>query len=269
MKILERSVTPKTGNLDACEDGIVVCDGYVAVIDGATDKTGARYRGLTGGRHVMLVLSDAIPRLPPSADAYAVAGALTDAVAEGLPGNLSPELRPSASVTLFSAARREVWQIGDVGFWYQGLAQRQERKQVDLINTAMRVALLKAEMLDGAAAEQLAAHDPGREVILPLLTRQALFANTLRAGTLAYAAIDGRPVPHELIRVVGVPSPITELVLASDGYPAILPSLAESESHLKTLLAADPLCVDELAGTKAVKPGHSSYDDRSYLRLEI
>ncbi|MET9544554.1 hypothetical protein ABZY36_04445 [Streptomyces sp. NPDC006627] len=269
MEIIERSVIPKAGDLDQCEDGIAVCAHFAAVLDGATDKTGERYEGRTGGRHVMLALSDAVPRLDPGADAYEAVRFLTAAVADALPDDLSPEERPNASATVYSAARREVWQVGDVGYWYEGLDPKPKRKRVDRINAALRAAILKAELLRGASAEDLAADDPGREAIMPLLTRQALFANNLRAGELAHGVLDGQPVPDELVAVTPVPVGITELVLASDGYPYLLPTLVDTESRLKTLLAEDPLCMDGLAGTKAYRPGQESFDDRAYLRLGI
>ena len=52
MRVVERFLAAKTGS-DAdpdCEDAIVVTDGLCAVIDGATDKTGRRIDGISGGR---------------------------------------------------------------------------------------------------------------------------------------------------------------------------------------------------------------------------
>ncbi|WP_231954516.1 hypothetical protein [Actinoplanes derwentensis] len=69
--------------------------------------------------------------------------------------------------------------------------------------------------------------------------------------------------------VRSVPEDVTELVMASDGYPVIGRTLAESESVLADLLERDPWCVRELAGTKGVLAGQTSFDDRAYLRLRI
>jgi hypothetical protein len=66
-----------------------------------------------------------------------------------------------------------------------------------------------------------------------------------------------------------VPEEIDELVIASDGYPFIGETLAASESELARLLAIDPWCVAELAGTKGVRPGQVSFDDRAYLRVRL
>ncbi|MFF2652223.1 hypothetical protein [Streptomyces sp. NPDC058045] len=269
MLTIECSVIPKSGDADLCEDGFTTGSHFAAVVDGATDKTGARFDGLTGGRFVMRTITDAIPSLSPDSDAQTAVTALTRAVAASLPEELPADIRPSASVTIYSALRREVWQVGDVGFWFKGLPHQQPRKEVDRINASMRAAVLKAELLRGTTEQELARTDPGRSAILPLLRRQSSFANNPKAGRLAHAVIDGRPVPGKLVTVRQVPDHITEVVLASDGYPAILPTLADAESHLDTLLAQDPLCMGELMGTKGVSPGNTGFDDRTYLRLAV
>jgi hypothetical protein len=269
MDVLEQSVVPKSGDASACEDGIVVTARFIAVIDGATDKTGRRFGDMTGGRYVMSRLRDLLPEVPSDADAWSAVRRLSEALDTDLGAGLAPEDRPGAAITVYSRARHEIWQVGDVGYWFHGLSPVPDRKEVDRVTVAMRGAVLRAELLRGTPADELAAADPGRQAIMPLLTRQTLFANNSAAGDLAYGVIDGRPVPRELVRVRSVPDGAREIVLASDGYPQILPSLAESESCLKEMMAADPLCIGPLAGTKAVAPGHLGYDDRAYVRFTV
>lgn len=268
MRAVEQSVVPKLGDPELCEDGIVCTGAFAAVVDGATDKSGRRYDGLTGGRLAMLVLCDAVAALPVRATMREAVAFLTGALADHLPGDL-PFERPSAAVTIYSAARRELWQVGDVGFWFPGSTAPPADKRVDAAAVAMRTAILRAELLLGRTVAELAADDVGRAAILPLLRRQAVFANNPAAGGLAFAVIDGRPVPPGLIRAIPVPGDVTELVLASDGYPAIRPTLAATEAHLRGLLDVDPLCIGPLAATKGLAPGALGYDDRSYLRVHL
>jgi hypothetical protein len=271
MRVVEQYVAAKSGDPEKCEDGVVVTPHFAAVIDGATDKTGRRFGGTSGGRFVMLVLAETVRSLPPDIDAGGALDALTAAVAARLPAGLPPEDRPAAAATLYSAARHEVWQIGDVGFKFAGRPAVLPRKEVDLLNVRMRAAILRAELIRGATVDQLAAKDVGREAIMPLLTRQVFFANaeSPEAGDLAYAVLDGRPVPKALVHVVPSPPDTSELVIASDGYPEVFGTLSDTETHLKVLLAEDPLCIRELAGTKGVALGNDSFDDRAYLRLEL
>jgi glycerophosphoryl diester phosphodiesterase len=71
------------------------------------------------------------------------------------------------------------------------------------------------------------------------------------------------------VTVHRLPDHESQLVIASDGYPRILPTLKACEESLACLLARDPMCVGPLRGTKGITPGHSSYDDRAYLRLQV
>ena len=258
MEVVERFVLGKWADPARCEDAIVVTGGHAAVVDGATDITGRRYDGVSGGRWAMAACVAAIRALPAGIGADAAVEALTRAFsARTEPANE----RPSASVTIYSAARREVWQVGDVGFRAAGMPGRPPRKRVDDVAAAFRAAVIAAE----AAAGTLGADDPGRLAARALIGRQGFLRNT--PGPYGFAAIDGRPIPRSLVVVREVPP--GELVIASDGYPVLEPSLAASEATLARLLERDPWCVDELRGTKGLAEGQVSFDDRAYLRLIV
>jgi len=271
VKIVEEFLAAKTGNGSDCEDGIVVTEGFAAVIDGATDKTGRRFRRVRGGRFAMLACADAIRSLDPVADVGAALLHLSATLAGRLPDTLGPGERPTAVLAVYSRARQEVWQIGDVCFWHPGLAEGgiRRRTTVDRYATDIRVAVLQAELANGADPAALARNDPGREAIIGLLRHQDIFCNNLGAGEWVYPAINGRMVPLDLVTVYHVPPGVTELVMASDGYPRVLSTLKASEQELARLLASDPLCMGPLRGTKAVAPGNISFDDRAYLGLAL
>jgi hypothetical protein len=256
VEIVEQFVAGKVAGY--CEDAVVVTGGHAAVIDGATDVTGRR-----GGLLAMTACRDALHKLPATVEAARAVAALTRELAGRLDPTLPAAERPSASVTVFSAARREVWQVGDVGFWHPGLPPEQPRKLIDEIAARFRAAFLAAEWAAGKTDDQ----DTARPVLRELIARQGALRNTV--GPYAYAGVDGRPVPPELVVVHPVPADVTELVLASDGYPVIHPTLAGTESALSGLLAVDPWCVRQLLGTKGTMPGQASYDDRAYLRLSL
>jgi hypothetical protein len=267
VRVVEQFVRGKLDDPSLCEDAVVVTPGFAAVVDGATDVSGRSYAGVTGGRWAMLACVDAIQGLPPEADAETAVAALSAELANRIDPATPVAERPSASVTLFSAARREVWQVGDVGFRWAG-RPAPPRKRVDEIAVAFRVAVVAAEVAAGTISlNAMTGDDPGRAAARPLLARQGFFRNT--PGPYGYAAVDGRPVPGSLMVVRPVPSHVRELTIASDGYPVIENTLAESEATLTRLLARDPWCVGELAGTKGVRPGQVSFDDRAYLRLSL
>lgn len=261
MEVVERFVVGKHNDPALCEDAVVVTAGHAAVVDGATDVSGRAYDGVSGGRWAMAACVDAIRELPPECDAGTAVDALTRELARRVDPALPAAERPSASVTVYSARRREVWQVGDVGFRCAGQRAGEERprKRVDEIAAAFRAAVLAAERAAGHVWDG----DPGREAARALIRRQGALRNT--PGPYGFAAVDGRPVPRSMVVVRSVPP--GELVIASDGYPVIEETLAASEATLAGLLARDPQCVGELLGTKGVADGQVSFDDRAYLRL--
>ena len=58
------------------------------------------------------------------------------------------------------------------------------------------------------------------------------------------------------------------VVLASDGYPLLRPTLQQSEQDLDRLLKEDPQCCRLYESTKGLKPGNKSFDDRTYVRFQ-
>jgi hypothetical protein len=96
-----------------------------------------------------------------------------------------------------------------------------------------------------------------------------MFCNNSGAGDWAYAALNGKPIDFSLVNIRPVPRDVGTIVITSDGYPLALPTLEASEDLLDRLLTQDPLCIGPLLGTKGVSPGNVSYDDRSYLKIEI
>ena len=61
----------------------------------------------------------------------------------------------------------------------------------------------------------------------------------------------------------------SSIVLASDGYPVLKGTLAESERELSEILKNDPLCYKVYCSTKGLKKGNVSFDDRSYIRFSL
>ena len=102
------------------------------------------------------------------------------------------------------------------------------------------------------------------------------------------AVIDGFPISRERVKVVSLNTPQKKveqqvstdvsdtlahsaraIVLASDGYPFLKPTLSESEEALAHLIAHDPQCTHEFIATKGLVEGNKSFDDRTYVRFQI
>lgn len=288
MKIIESSIIGKKSP-EACEDGMVVTDDFIAVIDGSTSKTPKHLNpDMKNGRYAMMLISEYI-REELKADAsvddfcQGVTAYIYNKVYEklGVEERLKehPEERLTASAILYSRTRNEVWMVGDcqaiiAGKLYEnGKPYEQEiaRKRVELIEQGLSPA-------------------EARKQIEPLLIK-AMFSGQNQT----YTVIDGFPIYREGVKVVSVsdscsvqdsvpasdsvpcsdsasasdtiPSSSFEIVLASDGYPFLKPTLAASEAALAEQIANDPQNIHSFIATKGIVEGNKSFDDRTYIRF--
>ena len=288
MKIIESSIIGKKSP-EACEDGMVVTDDFIAVIDGSTSKTPKHLNpDMKNGRYAMMLISEYI-REELKADAsvddfcQGVTAYIYKKVYEklGVEERLKehPEERLTASAILYSRTRNEVWMVGDCqaiidGKLYEnGKPYEQEiaRKRVELIEQGLSPA-------------------EARKQIEPLLIKAMLSGQNQ-----TYTVIDGFPIYREGVKVVSVsasssvqdsvpasdsvpcsdsasasdtiPSSSSEIVLASDGYPFLKPTLAASEAALAEQIANDPQNIRSFIATKGIVEGSKSFDDRTYIRF--
>lgn len=288
MKIIESSIIGKKSQ-EVCEDGMVVTDDFIAVIDGSTSKTPKHLNpDMKNGRYAMMLISEYI-REELKADAsvddfcLGVTAYIYNKVYEklGVEERLKehPEERLTASAILYSRTRNEVWMVGDCqaiidGKLYEnGKPYEQEiaRKRVELIEQGLSPA-------------------EARKQIEPLLIEAMLSGQNQ-----IYTVIDGFPIYREGVKVVSVSDSCSvqdsvpasdsvpcsdsvsasgtifvsssEIVLASDGYPFLEPTLAASEAALAEQIANDPQNIHSFIATKGIVEGNKSFDDRTYIRF--
>lgn len=286
--MIESSIIGKKSP-EACEDGMVVTDDFIAVIDGSTSKTPKHLNpDMKNGRYAMMLISEYIweeLKADASVDDFCqgVTAYIYNKVYEklGVEERLKehPEERLTASAILYSRTRNEVWMVGDCqaiidGKLYEnGKPYEQEiaRKRVELIEQGLSPA-------------------EARKQIEPLLIKAMLSGQNQ-----TYTVIDGFPIYREGVKVVSVsasssvqdsvpasdsvpcsdsasasdtiPSSSSEIVLASDGYPFLKPTLAASEAALAEQIANDPQNIRSFIATKGIVEGNKSFDDRTYIRF--
>jgi glycerophosphoryl diester phosphodiesterase len=104
--------------------------------------------------------------------------------------------------------------------------------------------------------------------MLELLAFQTNLQNTFPENEFSYYVIDGFPcqAPNRL-SVMPIDQKQGEIVLASDGYPRLFPTLAETEACLAGVLKEDPLCYKLYRTTKGRYGDNLSFDDRTYVRF--
>ncbi|MBW0021954.1 hypothetical protein V7T09_09335 [Segatella copri] len=288
MKIIESCIIGKKSQ-EACEDGMVVTDDFIAVIDGSTSKTPKHLNpDMKNGRYAMMLISEYIReelKADASVDEFCqgVTAYIYNKVYEklGVEERLKehPEERLTASAILYSRTRNEVWMVGDCqaiidGKLYENGKPYEEkiaRKRVELIEQGLSPA-------------------EARKQIEPLLIKAMLSGQNQ-----TYTVIDGFPIYREGVKVVSVsdsssvqdsvpasdsvpcsdsasasdtiPSSSSEIVLASDGYPFLKPTLAASEAALAEQIANDPQNIHSFIATKGIVEGNKSFDDRTYIRF--
>ena len=281
MKIIESNIIGKKSQ-EACEDGLVMTDDFIAVIDGSTSKTPKHLSpDMKNGRYAMMLISEYIQQ-------EMKADATVDEFCEGITAyiynkvylpmgieeqlRLHPEERLTASAIIYSNQKKEVWMVGDCQAIINGKLYDNSKPYEQEI-AQKRVELI-AQGLSPAEA---------RKQIEPLLIKAMLSGQNQ-----TYTVVDGFPIYREGVKIVALkmkpvsssietyfqehPKPVSspnEVVLASDGYPFLKPTLAESEAALAEQIANDPQNIHSFIATKGIVEGNKSFDDRTYIRFSV
>ncbi len=271
MEVIEKCVIGKK-NQHECEDGIFVSDSFIAVIDGSTSKTDRRIRPqCKNGRLCMELIKTYIASLAHDADLQDFCTGVTSYIYNvygkyGIDTErllFHPEERLTASAVIYSSFRNQVWFIGDCQGIING-TYYDNPKPMEAVFAEKRAAVLAEKLSCGAVTvEDVQTDDIGRRAIIGGLTDYCKNQNQL------YPVIDGFKIPISKTKTVCVETGCKEIILASDGYPFLKPTLQESESALADLLEQDPLCMKIFKATKGLMYGNKSFDDRSYVRFRI
>lgn len=257
MTITEQFICGKHTAAD-CEDGIVITNDFAAVIDGSTSKTPKRLDpSMKNGRFAMLLISEYIKQMPADYTMNNFCRGITLRIAEeyakrGIAEDMAkhPEERLTASVIIYSNSRKEVWMVGDCQAIIDG-EHYDNSKPYEQEIAMQRATLIKNGMSPKEA----------RCAIEPQLIKAMLEGQNRQ-----YAVIDGTPIYMPDTRIVTASHCV---VLASDGYPTLLPTLHESEEALAQHLTDDPQNITDFIATKGLVEGNVSFDDRAYIKLTI
>lgn len=174
-----------------------------------------------------------------------------------------PEDRLTCSAVVFSRLNREIWMVGDCQCLVNGeLIENPKPAEAEL--AAMRAQEVKRLLAEGHTVEELRRNDIARPVIIPHMLE------TMKQQNVTYSVIDGFSIDRKHVRQIPLDFRPWEIVLASDGYPVLLPTLEKSEAALQHQRATDPLNIGpDFQATKAFHPDFNSFDDRAYIRFRI
>lgn len=256
-------------NQETCEDGIVATANHVAVIDGSTSKAAHPLSAtMSNGRLAMILVKEVVASLSANAtladfcqlvsqrirSEYVLYGMTRERL------EVHPEERLTASVGIFSRHHGEVWLVGDCQCLHKG--KLYDNPKPGEASIAERRSQLAHELLSSEATTiaSLREHDITRDSIVNLIV------DTCHHQNIDFSVVDGFDIPLDKVKVIPISSS-SDIVLSTDGYPFLLPTLAESEAALAHLIATDPLCISLYKATKGVLEGNASFDDRSYVRF--
>jgi hypothetical protein len=268
--VVESLSRSKYGDPERGDDRLVITQNFVAVLDGATETSGARYDGLSSGRFVAEIGAQVLENLDANITAIETVQQLNQAVGESLlrvKPDKTPNYSPCFVMVVFSAARKEIWRVGDCQYLLDGKGDNPSL-QVDVVTTKLRSLIVRSHLAQGKTIEELLQYDPSQKHLTSYYVMQTVFRNYIE-DPFGYGTIDGTRVPDQYIEVIKIPEQTKSIVLASDGYPDLRASLAESETVLSEILAQDPLCYDLFLAQRGLSPDRESFDDRTYVRLEL
>lgn len=258
----------KNGNPEECEDSVVFSDDYVAVVDGATSKSEARFRGKRGGRIAAEFISDSLKQglIDCSVDGRTAVDSIQSALCEYSRDNKLEEqgVHLCASAVIYCAQRRQIWSVGDCQFMINGVLHTFP-KTIDTILSETRSLAVHMLLASGAREEDLLERDDARGMIMDLLKKQKYLENSRDEYGFSVFSSTGTV---RSVSITDVP-PGAEIVLASDGYPELRDTLRQSEERLEEILRSDPLCYKQFKSTKGIAKGCSYFDDRSYIRFSL
>lgn len=281
MKIIEKRITGKDPKKKP-EDGIVVTNDFIAVIDGSTSKATERVsRWYSNGRLCMKVISRFIRKAPADITVDAFLKGVTEAVRKKYSSRrldfyaAHPEERITASCIVYSRLQRQLWMIGDcqclVG--KSGCADDEYEffdnpKPSEAVVAEARAAEAHRLLASGeATVESLLANDVARAKVIPQMIE------AMKRQNIDYAVVDGFKIPRQKVKVFTFDFEPWTIILASDGYPILHPTLAASEEALSLQREQDPLNIGTgnppFKATKAFVQGFNSFDDRSYIKFTI
>ena len=252
MQIVEQFIFGKKPDQSFCEDGILITDNFVEVVDGVTSKGNITYDGFSSGWKAKEVILKTISTMEPHITKIDMFAQLDLALKENCASIKKLEwLR--ASIIVFSKYRNKIWSLGDCSCIINE-QQYIETKKIDKLLGELR-----------AFVEECG--ENGREAITPFLKKQMILENTLDFE-FGYTVANGNGFYPKHIKEYDVTSGDV-VVFATDGYPKLFYTLKESEKYLQNILQSDPRCIKEFKSTKGLEPGNNSFDDRAYVKFVV
>ena len=269
---IEYTTISKTGDERGNHDGIVVSDAFLAVVDAYQARGYRAWQGKPAGIFAKELLCKALEQQPADAEARDVVCALEETLQEQTTSAIEQMqdkqvyAYPMARLLVYSAAKRQIWRLGDSPFVVDGTLHF-ERSQALQAATLKRAEVTEKFLArDNTDLKDMVNNDYGRTAIMEDIVAEERRVDGVEClSGRADVDMDVLLGNVEVFQLeVG-----QEVILASDGYPQLLPSIEESEAWLKEERDRDPLFVRDFKALRTAKDEEVGYDDRSYVRFVV
>ena len=288
MEIVESYLKSKMGKDDGGEDRLVLGPRFFGVVDGATDKSGLNWGTQKVPRKGGYVLANIVKEVLESdyisdknyAEILDIINEKIHLAAKSVDIDLSNESnRSDVGFAVYDAKENKMVYIHDCNFAFIGkdgdFTAHYNEKPLDSLTGSIRSAVANWYSQNGV--DPFANGDLARKAIQPGLDKQLSIQNQgfesdeewffgVPKKLVAYKTINGFPTTLD---THSVPQNTSEIVLSSDGFNVLKPTLDETLSVLQNQMKKDPHCIDELKSTKGLVEGNISFDDASYLRVRL
>lgn len=269
-KIIEKSCIGKI-NQSKCEDGLYISKNIVAVIDGGSPKGIKTWKNnQTSGWYCKEIILEALKKVDENWSNKKIIEFINKQVNKAYENNEAffykhPEEQLQAGIIFYNDLRKEVVSYGDCMALINN-DYYSHSKLIDTISTGLRSFYLKLNEMNAIPNQKNDIETYGRSVIEDIIKKQSYFSNL--DDPLGFPVINGLKLNLKQMVVHKIKNK-DKIVLASDGYIKLLPTLKQSEKHLFKTLKEDPYCYKNFMATKGWKKGFKSFDDRTYIKLLV
>ena len=271
IKPIESVTISKTGDEIGNCDALVINGSYIAVLDAYQARGWRAWENYPGGVFARRVLVEAIENFAPgleAAEAFTLMhNALQERGAKCIADMEDDQIYawPMSRVLIYSVDRQEIWRLGDSPFVVDGELNQPRNEALEA------AALYRANVLTRFLAKErdlydLVNSDIGRSAIIQTIAQEDQKADGVKALTANPAANLETILANVEIFKVEIDQ---EVILATDGFPRILPTLDESTDWLMEEKDRDPLFIHDYKALRGWGEYDAGYDDRTYVRFIV
>ena len=270
LKAIESTTKSKTGDERGNHDGLVVNGSYIAVIDAYQARGYRGWNGKPAGIFAKDIICSTLENLVGGAEAQEVFRTLEEKLQEETAKAMA-EMKdsqvyayPMARVLVYSADKRQIWRLGDSPFVVDGELNFEQSDAIKAMIAKRAEVTEKFLANDRTDLKDLVNNDYGRTSIMEDLVAEERRVDGVEC--LSGRADVDMDVLLSNVEVFQL-EPDQEVILASDGYPRLLPTLDECEDWLAAERARDPLFIHDYQAIRTAKDEEANYDDRTYVRF--